>query len=117
MSYLDYALIVCAALTMTLIAFPNQARSLGWRTGAAFVPPAAGVTTVAGLIAVALIVHVLAEVVFGARSFWWLLIIPVAALGGGAVMTAVFGRNSGMIALVGAPASYLLASYFNVAGL
>jgi hypothetical protein len=117
MSYSDYALIACAAFTMALLSFPNMAANMGWRTGRLFALPATVVTLISGLIAVGLLFHVVAGIFQGSLSLWWVLIIPVAALGGGALVTGIFGRSTGMISLVASPVLSMMASYFHFSGL
>lgn len=116
MTYTDYAVIACAAFTMALIAFPNQAANMGWRTGRMFALPAQRVTILSGVLAIGLILHVVVGVATGSLSLWWLLILPSAAFGGGALITGIFGRSSGVVALIFSPATFLAASYFHATG-
>lgn len=112
MSHAEFSLIVCAAFTMALIAYPNLAVNAGWLTGSFFVLPATNVTILGGAIALALVVHVFTGMASGGFSIWWLLIFPSAALGGGTLITILFGRHTGAVALLGSPVSYLTANYF-----
>ncbi len=89
---------------------------MGWRTGKLFVLPATKVTLLSGCIAVGLILHVVAGALTGGLSLWWLLILPAAAFGGGALITGVFRQNTGLISLICSPVTFAVAGYFYANG-
>lgn len=88
---------------------------MGWRTGAIFTLPATKVTLLSAVISVVLVGQALAGIVSGELSWWWLIVIPTSAVLGGALLTSLLGRSTGIVTLFVSPASCLTASYLQFA--